>query len=149
MELVVAEGRGAGLQHSSPACGERDGHQHAGSQLGPASGGGRQLHLITPPPPKKKKGMPQASRRDWGAQSRPVLVPTSPTSSHLTLSLCLARGGCKTLELHVDVHLHPQEQSHLQQDQLELPDTWDRGERGELRAVTLILALPTAGGPQS
>lgn len=44
---------------------------------------------------------------------------------YLTLSTRFAHWGDETTELHVDVHLHPQEQSHLQQDQLELPDTWD------------------------
>lgn len=140
----MAEGGGARLQHSSPACGERDGHQYAGSQLGPAWRGGRWLHLILS---LQRVSMTQASRRDRGAQSSPVLVPTSPTGSHFTLSLRLARGGGKTLELHVDVHLYPQEQSHLQQDQLELPDTWDSGERVALRAVTPIPGLPTVERP--
>lgn len=48
---------------------------------------------------------------------------------------CLARGGNKALKPHIDVHLHPQEQSHLQQDQLQLSDTWDR--REVLRAAPL------------
>lgn len=60
---------------------------------------------------------------------------------------CLARGGNKALEPHIDVHLNPQEQSHLQQDQLELPDTWEG--RGVLRAAPPGPWTPHSRGPQS
>lgn len=61
------------------------------------------------------------------ATHSPVLVPRNATHP-AELRTCLARGGNKVLKPHIDVHLHPQQQSHLQQDQLQLPDTWE-GER--------------------
>lgn len=122
----MAEGRGAGLQHSPPAaCGEREGHEHAGSQLGPALGWGEAC--ISSPP---QKACPRLAEGQGGSEWPPAALSLSPwmppaPQRHLTLSTRLARGGDKALELHVGVHLHPQEQSHLQQDQLELPDTWE------------------------
>lgn len=73
-----------------------------------------------------------------------VLVPTDVTYRYLTLSTCLARGGDEAIEPHVDVHLHAQQQSHLQQDQLELTDTCKgrEGYSGLHPTVSLVSSLP-------
>lgn len=96
--------------------------------------------------PQKRPGWP--SRGLGGSEWPPTAQSLSPgmPPALQRYRTCLVRGGNKALEPHIDVHLHPQEQRHLQQDQLELPDTWK--DRELLRVAPLSPWTAHSQGPQ-